>query len=108
MSVLNSFNSLFYLLLGVVMALLTRPIQIQERRADPMVGNLERSFPHIGHMAISTRYSRLAVRALIPDLEFWMLRFQYFGTRFSVLPIVESVAILELVAVVVRLDFFDL
>src|SRR5664279_2969231 len=91
-----------------MVTLLARSVEVEQRRTHPMVGNLEGSLSHVGHMAIRTSHTRFTVRSLTPDFEFGMLCFNYLGACFRMFPVKEAVAVLKFVVVIIRLDLFDL
>ena len=73
-----------------------------------MVGHLERALAFVGHVAVGAGHAGLGVCALVPHLEFGVLRLQDLGACLRVLPVVEAVAIVEFEVVVGGFDFLDL
>jgi hypothetical protein len=75
-AVLDQVHAGLQLLLREVMAGLAGAVDVQQRAAHPVVGNLGGPFPHVGHVAVGTGDAAAGVDALAPQFEFRMLGLQ--------------------------------
>jgi hypothetical protein len=66
-----------------------------------MIADLKSSFAFVGHVTIDARHARTRVDALVPHLEFRMLRLENRRAGIGMRPI------LEMLRIVVRKDLFD-
>src|ERR1051326_1336984 len=101
-ALLDVLDARLELLFGPLVAGLTGAVDIEHRAPHAVVTDLERAFALVSHMAVRAGPARARVNALIPQLEFRVLRLEDGRARVRVRPI------LELRLVVVRLDLLDL
>ena len=91
-----------------VMAGLTRPVNVQQRAADPVVGNLGGAVAHIRHVAVGTGHPGPRVDALRPQFKLGVLGFEDFGAALGVLVIIETRSVGQLHIVPEFLGVLDL
>ena len=103
-AILNGIDARFDFFFREVMARLTGAVDVEQRTANPVIGNFCRPIALIGHVAIGTRNSRPGMNPLAPELELGMLRFQNFRAGFCVLVVIKSFAVGKFAFVPVLFD----
>src|SRR5688572_25663447 len=87
-----------------MMACLAGAVDVEERAADPVIGNFGRAVALIGHVAIGTGHAGAGMNPLAPELKLRMLGLENLGAGLSMFVIVEPLTVFELCRVPVLLD----
>jgi hypothetical protein len=63
---------------------------VEQRRAHVVIADLDRAFPHVGHVTVRAGHTAAGVNALAPHFELRVLGLEHLGAGFLVGPVLEA------------------